>query len=96
MTVGSYGLNCTNERVGSCYCSSRTNQTAKFELHCPSYTPADKKINTKLTAFIQKAEEWEDKLCELANNAKNLQGKVVSDKDTQDTLEELKTEILPT
>jgi len=47
MTVGSYGLNCTNERVGSCYCS-RTHQHAKFELHCPSYTPADQKINMKV------------------------------------------------
>jgi len=47
MAVGSFGLNCTNERVGSCYCS-KNHQLAKFELHCPSYTPLEQKINMKV------------------------------------------------
>ena len=53
--------------------------------------PADKKLNTKLTAFIQKAQEWEEKLCELSTNAQDLQGKVISDdkqfKDLEDKTE---------
>eukprot|EP00090_Calanus_glacialis_P045164 TRINITY_DN8224_c0_g1_i1.p1 TRINITY_DN8224_c0_g1~~TRINITY_DN8224_c0_g1_i1.p1 ORF type:complete len:1130 (+),score=224.17 TRINITY_DN8224_c0_g1_i1:40-3429(+) len=47
LTTGSYSLNCTNERAGLCYCS-QTHQNAKYELHCPSYTPVDQKINMKL------------------------------------------------
>jgi len=47
LVIGSYCLNCTNERAGNCYCS-KNHQYAKFEVFCPSYTPQQQKIALKV------------------------------------------------
>eukprot|EP00092_Neocalanus_flemingeri_P010223 GFUD01011014.1.p1 GENE.GFUD01011014.1~~GFUD01011014.1.p1 ORF type:complete len:847 (+),score=141.65 GFUD01011014.1:252-2792(+) len=47
LAVACDSLNCTNERAGNCYCS-KTHQSAKYELYCPSYTPQEQKLNMKV------------------------------------------------